>query len=264
MGKHCRMGKTVSFCPSNSIKKSCNALLFVTLNLFQGLWERWMKQILKQVSWIMRGCKFCFSFRKSFAFSAFKSTLQLTSFVLRTHSTANPLQNDGLGAFEARRWMKPHCLMGKTASFCPSNPINNGHPELRMARPSLSHPELVSGSFEDVAWIDSETSVLDYAGLQVLFFISKKLCFFCIQINFAADEFRAAHSLCLEIPLCSQSSNFVPLALSLSSARLPDFVRPEFRYRKSASEWRRGGLLGVEHFSFGHPERRMARPLREK
>ena len=55
-----------------------------------------MKQILKRVSWIMRGCKFCFSFRKSFAFSAFKSTLQLTSFVLRTHSTANPLQNDSI------------------------------------------------------------------------------------------------------------------------------------------------------------------------
>ena len=37
--------------------------------------------------------------------------------------------------------------------------------------------------------------LLDYAGLHVLFFITKKLCFFCIQINIAADEFRATHSL---------------------------------------------------------------------
>ena len=59
----------------------------------------------------------------------------------------------------------------------------------------FSHPELVSGSLGTLDETDSETSVLDYAGLQVLFFISKKLCFFCIQINFAADEFRAAHSL---------------------------------------------------------------------
>ena len=40
-----------------------------------------------------------------------------------------------------------------------------------------------------------KSAVLDYAGLHVLFFITKKHSFFCIQINIAADEFRATHSL---------------------------------------------------------------------
>ena len=92
-----------------------------------------MKQILNQVSWIMRGCKFCFSFRKSFAFSAFKSTLQLTSFVLRTHSTANPLQNDGLGSLKTLGATDSESglaaeAVGETVSF-PETPFSAANQE---------------------------------------------------------------------------------------------------------------------------------------
>ena len=78
---------------------------------------------------------------------------------------------------------------------------------------------------------------LDYAGLHVLFFITKKQSFFSIQINSAADEFRATHSLYRKSAifdlLCAQSPS--PVALRACRLRLFAYritlrsIRPQIR-----------------------------------
>ena len=104
---------------------------------------------MSSASWIMRGCMFCFSLRKSRAFSAFKSTLQLTSFVLRTHSTANPL----LG-FLPRSW---------SSNFVPT----------ALPLSSIRYP----------ACSRTEIRLLDYAGISRLA-LHFKNSVFCVQVAY--------------------------------------------------------------------------------